>query len=52
MRPMVRFGKKLTILSTAAIKHQLKEMMQVADRKDLLAREKNEKPSPAVGTSG
>ena len=51
MRPTMRFGKKLTILSTTAIKHQLGELMQVSDREDLLAREKNEKPSPAVPAS-
>jgi hypothetical protein len=48
----MRFGKKLTILSTTAIKHQLKEMMQLSDREDPLARERNEKPTPAVPASG
>ena len=34
MRPMIRFGKKITIEPTTAIKHQLKGLMAVADSND------------------
>ena len=41
MRPIMRFGKKVTIPSTTAIMHQLRALMRESDKKDdeALARE-------------
>ena len=49
---MIRFGKKLTILSTRAIKHQLEEMMRVSDRNERLARESKGEAIQVVPAGG